>query len=254
MEPRLVLNRYQKDPNVVKEEWSYVTRSLPKNTTIGIAVVSDEDSDMNGSIGPCELRLVSNGSSATVPLVLDEIVSEMASISLKNYYAPYSQHLNYEIESIINSEFIGSDKTRFYGRSSNQKKFFIRTAIDLKLFFRVGESVEFELVASDNGSKTKQTSKKKFKIVITPDLASSDDVGVDDYDESSNGEIDDWSELEMSARVLYNFYLDENNQAPIELAHLKPSDFEMLSSSHGVKYEFIVPSLPIKVKVLKDYL
>lgn len=163
MEPRMILNRYGNDSNVIKEEWSYLTRSLPKNTTIGVAIVSDEDSDLNGSIGECLLRLISpfdhrrNASTTTSsPLFLEEMTNEWTSSKAENFFAPYSQHLSYEIESIMtSSEFVvaaASSKARFYRRSSTgtQRKFLIRTALDLRQF-RVGEFIDIEFSATDKG-------------------------------------------------------------------------------------------------------
>lgn len=71
----------------------------------------------------------------------------------------------------------------------------------------------------------------------------------DDADYEEEGELDDEG-LYLSSRILFNLYLDENNQAPIDLAQFSASDFDMLSSSQGLRFELLVPSLPFKVLVL----
>ena len=102
-----------------------------------------------------------------------------------------------------------------------------------------------ELTASDNGSKTKQTSVKKFKLVITPEVEVSTSSSSADYEDE--GGLDDDDEDGFNSRIVFNFYMEENNQAPSDLTHFTASDFEMLASSQGVKFEILMPSLPVKV-------
>lgn len=156
MKPRFVISQRHKESSVSKEEWAYVTRSLPRNTSIGLAIITDEDSDMNGSIGSCELRIQTaiKSSNPPPPLYLDEIVEDEGARNY-NYYSPFSQHLNYEIGSLVVNDFIGassSDKAKFYRKSPRQKKFLIRTAYDLN-GFKPGEEMNMELSASDNGKQ-----------------------------------------------------------------------------------------------------
>lgn len=101
---------------------------------------------------------------------------------------------------------------------------------------------------------------KKFKLVITPDVAEAkettstnnadadyeDDGGLDDVEEDE----DEFSLPSSSSRVVFNFYLDENNQVPEELTQFSASDFDMLASSQGVKFELLVSSLPFKVSLI----
>lgn len=60
-------------------------------------------------------------------------------------------------------------------------------------------------------------------------------------------ELDEDDELGLNGRTVFNLYLDENNKVPIELARLNATDFEIMSSSQGVKYEILVPSSYLKV-------
>lgn len=145
-----MLNRHQKETNVSKEVWVYISRSVAKNTSIGVAIISDEDSDMNGSIGTCTLKIA--GSSTNVsPLYLDEIRDEAAATSDPgNYYSPYSQRLNYEISSIMAIDYLSQEKTRSSHRSTNLKRFLIRTGVELAAY-QVNEQIEMELTATDNG-------------------------------------------------------------------------------------------------------
>lgn len=107
---------------------------------------------------------------------------------------------------------------------------------------------------------------KKFKLVITPDVAEAkeetrattsrannadadyeDDGGLDDVEEEDD---DETSSSSLASRVVFNFYLDENNQVPEELTQFSASDFDMLASSQGVKFELLVSSLPFKVTLI----
>lgn len=146
MEPRLVISRYPTSPNIVKEERAYITRSLPKGTTIGFVVVSDEDSDWNGFIEDCQLTPDPTSSIEISPVYLEEIVEPQSTM---HFYSPLDT-LNAEIESIMNSDFLGADKARFYRKSNNQKKYFIRTAVGLHNF-TLGVPLEMEIHASDKG-------------------------------------------------------------------------------------------------------
>ena len=150
MEPRLVISRHQAMTNVIKEEWTYISRSLPINTTIGIVVVSDEDSDWNGFIENCQLNPspTSAITKSSSPLYLEEVAEPQLAV---NFYSSL-EVLNSEIESLMNSGFLGSDKSRFYRKVNNQKKFFIRTATDLKNF-SLGVPLEMEIHVSDKGMK-----------------------------------------------------------------------------------------------------
>lgn len=103
--------------------------------------------------------------------------------------------------------------------------------------------------------------------MITPDVAMTSTTNqnnnndITDYeDDLADADVyddddDDDDEGLSSSRIVFNFYLDENNKAPIELTQFTASDFDMLASSQeGLKFEILLPaSLSTKVCYIYYY-
>lgn len=87
-----------------------------------------------------------------------------------------------------------------------------------------------------------------FKIIIAPDVKNDED----DYDDDEDLDGYDDDPLALSSRILFNLYLEENNKAPVELTQFRVSDFDMLPSSQGVKYELLAPTQSLKVSEYEE--
>jgi hypothetical protein len=166
-----------------------LNRQIPSGTAIALVIINDEDTEWNGFIDECQLRIIDKDKyiSKRPPLIL-QTFSQNSNIT-QNFFAndPY---LDAEIgdlffsdiwprmiiNSAANNNFIFSSSTNTkqnqdktdWTKRTNTKQYILRTNDMLLLNEKASkQTFEVELKSSDKGGQIVQTGTKKFRVYIT---------------------------------------------------------------------------------------
>lgn len=265
IEPRLLTRKEISTDTIVKEEVVYLAKAVPANTTIGIVYINDKDSDWNGFIDGCQVYLLNQDIShlTRIPVYLEDYFQLIDNLKQNSSLLHFSSDLglNNEIEVLIENEFKNSKQ---YKKSTNEKKYFIRTAFDLRALFKnftkSSISYKIEFKSSDKGLTTKLDGLKQIKmfvintnpnnIKVYNQILDEDEIDLDDdlYSIFDNNEFEDFDNLDeyddnqyLSGRSTYKVDITENNDYPIELAKINSTDLELNSA---VRFELLLPLRP----------